>query len=197
MRKTLIGAIGAMAMVLGLNTGSAEAQSWSNCYIGAIGGYASAGVEIFNGVDVSTDGFTVGAQAGCDVQVGQRFVIGAFGDVEFSDIEVANKVDLDLKWTLAARAGYLLTPTSLAYVLAGYTWTDLGGVAADYIGDLSGMTIGGGLETQFTPNWGTKLEYRYTMFDDIGPIGSDVDLDGHEIKVGLVYRFGAAPDVLK
>lgn len=199
MRKTLMGVVSAVALAFGLSTSPVAAQDWNGCYLGVQGGYGSGNLDLgfsgVNGLDLSMNGILAGLTGGCDVHVSQRFVIGALADIEWSNIEASldgDSLELDMKWALLARAGYLLTPTSMLYVLAGYTWTDLGGSMSNYVDDMSGLTIGGGLETQFTPNWGTKLEYRYTNFDDVAMMPYSFDIDAHEIKLGLVYRFGGS-----
>ena len=73
-----------------------------------------------------------------------------------------------------ARAGWLVTPTTLTYGLAGWT-----GAQFDYqnLTDnlffqpkdgfwANGITVGGGLEQKLDTNWSIRAEYRYTNFAD-------------------------------
>jgi len=80
--------------------------------------------------------------------------------------------------TLRARAGYLVTPTLLAYVTGGLAYgqtnvnaslfsVDTAGIFAPGAGSTSygsihaGWTAGAGVEWMFWPQWSAKLEYLY------------------------------------
>ena len=80
--------------------------------------------------------------------------------------------------TVRARAGYLVTPTLLAYVTGGLAYgqtnvnaamfsVDTAGVVPPETGGTSygsvhaGWTAGAGVEWMFLPNWSAKLEYLY------------------------------------
>src|SRR4051794_5308705 len=74
----------------------APVYNWTGCYIKGGGGYGmwnqdSTGFDrsIQTGTEIRTGGRgwfgTVGA--GCDLQVGERWVFGVFGDYDFSSIK--------------------------------------------------------------------------------------------------------------
>jgi outer membrane immunogenic protein len=109
-------------------------------------------------------------------------------------------VDRDLEWfgTFRGRAGFLVTPSVLAYVTGGLAYGELSTSAAAAAITPAGLvvtnrfassttrvgwTIGGGLEWAgiFSPNWSAKLEYLYmdlgtqdatvTVVPSPGPLG--------------------------
>lgn len=122
------------------------------------------------------------AQIGYDFQVASRWVAGAFLDYDFgSSAEYKYTTSnaspdhhetaaLDNKWTVGVRLGYLVTPDTLVYALAGYTQANfefsnfygLAYNAVDGSKTFSGYTVGGGLETALGGNFFLKGEYRYT-----------------------------------
>src|SRR5208282_3106856 len=123
--------------------------TWTGCYINGGGGYGmwkqdhygeelapltqltptvSAGGESWVG--------TVGA--GCDYQVGSRWLIGAFSDYNLltltygGSFQEPNLGSIGLQtadmgaWAVGGRIGYLVTPKLLTYFNAGYTQARLG-----------------------------------------------------------------------
>ena len=70
------------------------------------------------------------------------------------------------RWAVSvlARAGWLIDPRDLVYVIGGYTY---GGFEwGDRVFGLNGATVGGGWEHQIAPAWTLKAEYRYARFED-------------------------------
>lgn len=147
--------------------------------------------------------------AGCDYQA-DRFVIGAFGDYDFASISGKNNVTnpqwdgvpgiwspspIGLfgaegneketgAWAIGARLGYLVTPSLLGYVDAGYTQARFGSVqfvtntsptiaTTSWLNSSthSGWFIGGGEEYQlaWVPGLFLRAEYRYSQYS-----GSDL-----------------------
>jgi outer membrane immunogenic protein len=109
------------------------------------------------------------------------------------------------------RIGWLTSPDTLVYGLAAYTeggynlGATLGGGggceticassgtdALNVDVDVSGYTLGAGLETRLKGDWTLKGEYRFTQFDDERTI-DDVTIDGeasiHTARAVLSYRF--------
>ncbi len=81
------------------------------------------------------------------------------------------------RWMVSAlaRGGFLVSPTTLAYGLVGWT-----GAQFEYenVTDnlfyqpedrfwANGITFGGGVEQKLAPNWSLRAEYRYTDFSDV------------------------------
>jgi outer membrane immunogenic protein len=123
---------------------------------------------------------------GFDRQLGDRYVAGLFGEYEWSSIEITYEdtttpqqtFRLQSAISLGARAGFLLTPTSLLYVTGGYTWAegnsdryfDITEGATTYPGvtslTLDGPFAGIGMETRLSERLGLRGEVRYVMFRD-------------------------------
>ncbi|MGV1014447.1 MAG: outer membrane beta-barrel protein [Methyloceanibacter sp.] len=80
--------------------------------------------------------------------------------------------DLQLDWMVSVigRAGWLATPSTLLYGLAGWSYAHFEvdrvpfgfGSIDDFESD--GPTIGGGIEQRLSPKWSLRAEYRYTDF---------------------------------
>jgi outer membrane immunogenic protein len=123
---------------------------------------------------------------GFDRQLRERYVAGAFAEYDWSSIEItyADTVTPQQKFrirgalSLGARAGYLLTPATLLYVMGGYTWAegksdgyfDIASAGVTYPGassvDLHGPFAGVGMETQLGERLALRGEVRYLTFRD-------------------------------
>ena len=123
----------------------APAVSWTGCWISGGGGYGIARTDrdsrdaatgLINVVNATggADGWLATAGVGCDYQFGGRWVVGAFGDGTWSDIKgdhawrvlgsgdaLVGSATLDWSWSAGGRLGYLVNPSFLTYVNAGYT----------------------------------------------------------------------------
>jgi outer membrane immunogenic protein len=121
------------------------AVSWTGCWISGGGGYAIAKTDrqsrdvvtgVTNVLEASSgsDGWLATAGIGCDYQVAPRWVIGAFVDGTYSDINgdhawrvfgpgatFVGESKMDWNWAVGGRVGYLVNPNFLTYVNAGYT----------------------------------------------------------------------------
>jgi outer membrane immunogenic protein len=238
MRKALIAALAAF---VGMGTSAYAADlggsmkdapvydapitSWTGLYIGAGVGVGSSNTEAdltvndreesfellsFDGI--GGEGMFGTVQLGFDYQLSSRFVVGAFVDYDFSNINSELNVferynaelDLESMWSVGARLGWLATPDTLWYALLAYTQAqyDLSDNAGflDAVTDVDsfdGWTVGLGVETRLTSNWSLKAEYRYTQFDAetifaIGGEGESLDVDFepsvHTGRVVLSYR---------
>jgi len=135
--------------------------------------------------------FVGGAHVGYDYQAGQ-FVIGVLADINALDVaQRANAFSntpavytaersLDYLATGRLRAGYLVTPTALAYATGGvaYGEVDYGfssnspAITAAFPAvvnqdeDDFGYTVGGGMEVKVTNNVSFGAEYLYTNLGD-------------------------------
>ena len=159
--------------------------NWTGCYLGAGGGYGLFDQEIStvaaNGarsatIDVGGRGWFGTVQVGCDYQFADRFVIGAFGDWDWSGLKgnmtwirggtatpaggIVGTERQDWTWSAGGRIGYLVLPQLLTYFSGGYTETQF-----DAITDLT-FGFGGVPATTFLPGqrykgWflGTGYEY--------------------------------------
>jgi outer membrane immunogenic protein len=196
----------------------APAYSWNGLYLGLGIGVGSVDHEIsadsgvignFATIDFGGEGAIGTVQIGYDRTFGDRFLIGAFLDYDFSDVKtdvdiiVGNSVTLEHSWSLGIRLGYLVNPDTLVYGLLAYTQAefDTDGILLGFtdFDDFDGITVGGGLETRLHGNWYLKGEYRYTEFDDegifstgaLGGIDVDTDTSVHSARAVLTYKFGS------
>jgi len=105
----------------------------------------------------------------------------------------------NMSWTLAARLGWLATPSTLLYALGGYTNQSV--TTTGYAGHgrtifssedrLSGFTVGPGFEVMIAKGWSTRLEYRYSQFETRTLLsGVTMQPSSHTVRAGLAYRFG-------
>jgi outer membrane immunogenic protein len=117
--------------------------SWTGCYISGGGGYGLFrvdhdervnGVPTINNATAGGDGWLATVGAGCDYQFAGRWVVGAFADGTWSDIKgdgmarifgvgdaAIGQLTTDWNWAVGGRIGYLVTPSVLTYVNAGFT----------------------------------------------------------------------------
>jgi outer membrane immunogenic protein len=213
-----------------------EAPIWSGIYLGAAGGYGQTSTRddysendggdvfssSFNGQ--SAQGGLLRIMLGADRQIRDKFVLGAFIDFDWTDISqsfkatsggidngpIDDELTLEWQWSIGGRAGYLFTPTTMLYFLAGFTqahfksdgWYDIynGG---DLLPGKSGATFNGfvagfGMETYIGHGLFVRGEMRYSEFD--GQTINNGTLDGVSYSdsehpdlltgvLGLTYKF--------
>lgn len=206
MERTTSTAVLAAAIFAALSA-PATAGSWTGCHLGIQGGYALAdhavSVPGYGSLDgISGDGFQGGPVIGCDAQLFDRFVVGAFADYSFRDVETSfsfggssGSVALEDAWSVGARAGILINPATLVYGLIAYHHSDVNDLGSGFVSDLHGIAGGGGIETEIASGWALRGEYRYVAYDDksVGGV-ADLDSDEHQVRAALVWRFGGASD---
>ena len=195
-----------------------QGYNWTGCYLAGGGGYGMFNQDIHeNGAKDTIGGRgwfgTLGA--GCDVQIGGSWVLGVFGDYDFSGLKgnlvlpdsgLAGRDKERSAWAAGGRLGYTLTPTILAYVNAGYTQARFAGVNLQDAFSLgshtyTGWFLGGGYE--YSLNWFRGLfwrtEYRFAQYgrdtlpilDGGVPSGNTITSDKtvQTIRSELVWRF--------
>lgn len=222
----LLGAVSAVA----INSASFAADSvaeapaagfnWSGVYVGFGGGVGAVkhGLEIAEpggpgriGLpDLGGGGIFGEVTVGYDYMVSDRFLLGAFADGHVGNIGLSLEADGGFAdatlnntygFDVAARAGYLLTPTTLGYVLGGYSWQQfkldgsIFGTPVEFDESRGGYVLGVGLETVVSGNWTLKSEYRYANYGndtviDFGGGQLNVEPTTHTFHVGANYRFG-------
>jgi outer membrane immunogenic protein len=124
----------------------APAYSWTGCYIAGGAGYGMWNQDYFMESDpahVSVSPTLTGGgrgwfgtvSGGCDYQVNSTIVIGAFADGDWGSIkgtwlhQQANVQGSETEksaWSAGGRIGWLVSPTFLTYVNAGYTQARFG-----------------------------------------------------------------------
>jgi outer membrane immunogenic protein len=181
---------------------AAPIASWTGCYVDAGGGYGMWNQEsnyqtdpTFGPVTVLGPTTTSGGRGwfgtlggGCDYQIGDRWLIGAFADYDFSDFKgnylnptIVRRGDETLRssWAAGGRIGWMVTPTILTYFNGGYSQARFSrvGLVQAFIPPIptpfhlpattySGWFLGGGTEIMFAPSWFIRSEYRYARYDN-------------------------------
>jgi outer membrane immunogenic protein len=217
-------------------------QSWTGFYIfgGAGGGLWDAdstvlslpsGAALTRGQKLGGDGWFGTAGAGYDWQLNSSWVFGILADGQFGSIRGSlsdptigavgfeGREKLNTSYAAGVRLGYLVAPTVLSYVNAGYSgsqWSGAsfsplaaaGGAAAFTTPSFhrDGFFVGGGVENTLNifgisaPGWFMKTEYRSAFYDRIslpetlvagGSAGAAVTFKPivQTISTSLVYRF--------
>ncbi len=175
-KSVLLGAVSVMALASAAHAADpvvpveTSGFNWNGAYVGIGGGFGAtvhkvsvAGVS-FNGLG-GNGGFGE-LTAGYDYMATERFLVGGFIDGNFGNIGPSLSVpgaDIDLTnnygFDVGVRAGYLLNPSTLGYVLGGYTWQhfklDGSGDAEglNFTEDRGGYVVGVGMETVLRGNW--------------------------------------------
>jgi outer membrane immunogenic protein len=166
-------------------------DSWNGIFGGTVGINWQNGSVVY-GVEGDLSGSQVNAK-----------VINHFPTCTGSGIGTCGVQETSLG-TVRARAGYLVTPTTLVYATGGWAFGHLnsylaipGGVNANTGANKSGWTAGGGFEMMLAPNWAVKLEYLYVSLASApgfsipgtawAPQGETKE---QVIRVGLNRKFG-------
>lgn len=164
----------------------ARASQWSGQYIGGSLGYLGLLTE-----NPKVEGFEIGARAGYDQQFGD-FIIGAMveSDATFAKGSVAGYAfKAPFKLGAYGRAGYKLSPATMGYALAGFSYLDVKVTTAKANPPTStmGFGLGVGVEQKLSQNWSVFGEYRYhRLWSE-----DNLSLNALEAKVGVNYRFGS------
>jgi outer membrane immunogenic protein len=183
---------------------------WTGFYFGIAGGWAwdrtsqTDTVTLGSTGGFSGDGGLIGGTAGVNWQNG-NVVFGLEGDMSWARIEASTTTNcpagcsnrLDWLGTARARAGLLVTPSTLGYVTGGAAFTGISSSSAGATGNdtKAGWTVGAGVEQKFAGPWSAKVEYLYTDFGQTNayntgnPVVNDYTR-AHVLRAGLNYQFG-------
>lgn len=188
---------------------ASPAYDWTGFYLGASVGAGEVvhdlsifgGAADFNGI--GGEGVFGELNAGYDHDFG-NFVAGVMVDGNVSGISTDIKasggggsasIKADYGFDILGRVGMKVNPSTLAYVLGGYSWAHFKAEASgagSYDWSSSGFSVGGGLETAISTNTTLGIEYRYAQFgkDDLDSAGLvEVEPSSHTVRVGLKYKF--------
>jgi outer membrane immunogenic protein len=221
MRKLI--AVSLLATTAALTVGAAPALAQTNpTFTGprveATLGYdhtgAGSSVSNNNGRDdQKIDGLLFGGGIGYDIATSSNIVLGAEAELTGSTAKSdRNDYTSDFGYGrvkqgrdiyVGARAGYVVTPTTMLYVKGGYTNSKLEVLAGstsqttDNNFKLDGWRVGAGAEHAVGPNSYAKLEYRYSNYErgniDYATGGTsgrfDVDTDRHQVVASYGFRF--------
>lgn len=188
---------------------AAPAYDWTGFYIGGALGAGEVVHDIslgggaldFNGI--GGEGVFGELSAGYDHDFG-NFVAGVMVDANLSgissDLDVTGagtvaSVKADYGFDILGRIGMKVNPSTLAYVLGGYSRGHFKAEATgfgSYSWSSNGFSLGGGLETAVSSNMTAGIEYRYSQFEseDFGSGGTfEVEPSFHTVRIGLKYKF--------
>jgi outer membrane immunogenic protein len=178
--------------------------TWTGCWISGGGGYGISRTDhderipsnpTFAPIPNSTsgaDGWLVTAGVGCDYQFNNRWVVGGFVDGNWSDISgdyqtrITGSGDATVgnwrerwAWAVGGRIGYLVAPSVLSYLNAGYTQARFDDINLNRVigtplftgiqlpgQTFDGVFVGGGVEyaLDFLPGLFLKSEGRASIF---------------------------------
>lgn len=199
------------------------AVSWTGLYAGVNGGGGALllpGFDEFlpNTLEQGSDGFLGSLLAGFNWQAGERFVLGLEGAVGMSDMQwdfaieggnAGQEFNQKLDWFASAslRAGFLVSPETMIYVIGGYSHAEMDfetqGTGALVLHDkdsdgVDGYHAGAGIEAMLTDSLTARIEYRYTDygtadFEVLSRFGTpqefDTDARTHTGTIGLAWLF--------
>lgn len=177
-------------------------QVWSGPYAGAFVGYNTSSFDQSGGAEFDGDGVVGGVYGGYNVQSGD-LVYGIEGDVGASGVDASGfnaeadeAVDAEGNafGSLRGRVGVVADPFMVfatGGVAVAETELELDGVSDSQTS--VGYTVGGGVEAQITDNVTSRLEYRYSDFDeetyDLGDTSVSSGFDEHSIRAGVALKF--------
>jgi outer membrane immunogenic protein len=183
----LAGSAHAADMPLKASPRLAVTTSWAGFYVGAhVGyGYANTAVSLPDSaidgriVGAGGKGWVAGGLAGYNVMLSPRWLGGVEVDGSWQDIttraQIFDGAELkgSLDWSASARArlGYLLTPTTMVFATAGWSWSamkltnNFGFDEFKFKSSVSGPQAGFGIETMYAENWIVRTEYLHSFYD--------------------------------
>lgn len=196
--------------------------SWGGYYFGGSIGYGrnrsknnySDTDGMSSSVSEEAEGGLISAIWGFDRVIRDRFIVGAFVDVEWSDIDRGfdgNEMTIDHSFNIGARIGYLISERTMLFATAGYSrahfdnggWWDIDTWGPTLLGkssvDFNGYFIGAGFESRLRGNFFLRGEGRYAKYsEEVTNAGTFagvtyVDKEDPEIwsgRIGLVYKIG-------
>ncbi len=168
--------------------------------------------------DESVDGVAFGAGLGYDFDLG-GVVAGVEGeftestgeqdsDETIDGVAFSSGVEVGRDLYVGGRIGFRAGPSTLVYGKAGYTNTSVeaniegGGDRFEFDTNVDGYRLGAGIEQLFGNRAYGKVEYRYSNYNnldfsddfdlddfDAEDFDTDIDLDRHQVVVGVGLRF--------
>jgi len=218
MKKIL--AASAAAVALTMVSTPASAANFVGSYLGVDVGYGTgeANSENFGAIggpltstqaDANIDGALLGAHIGHNWAGGSSWIFGVEGEFRYAGLDGddggsggdTNELSTDWEGSLQAHIGTMMSPTSMFYVLAGWSWMGADSNVLDpgeeetVSETFSGWTAGAGVEFGLSPTSNLRIQYRYTDYSsetltfpgnayDLG-VGPTV----HDVTLGLNWYF--------
>ena len=214
--KIILGALAAasMALIGGILISSPGKAATLGCSGVIMGGMAATKTDsaidtnmlsgttmnVANVSGLGSNGSLIGLGVNCDWRL-DSFVLGAFADYQWHNGQdvtanlgpAAITFGFDRQMTLGGRAGFMVSESTLAYALLGWTKLSSSGVSgivtAD-VPDFTGVVYGGGIETAISKHIKLGLEYRHANLD-----GQTVSLSNPMIPSGGVLTSKFTPEM--
>ena len=188
MRNLFVPSAVALLMIAGTVQASARSQadSWNGTYVGLDGGYGWGSVKQSSGTiggplinstgSTNQDGAVVGGYAGYNWLLSPRWLVGAEGNMDWTDIGASsgaagatNPTDLHWEGSFRGRFGFLATPSILLYATGGYSLIDgnlktLNSPVEVHPTTFGGWTVGAGTEWALASGIVFRLQYRYSDY---------------------------------
>jgi outer membrane immunogenic protein len=164
--------------------------------------------------DETINGALYGVGVGYDFNLGSM-VVGA--EAEYSDstgkqdfnetidVPITGRIATGRDLYVGGRIGFPIAPSTLVYGKLGYTNTAIDGAfrsgneSFDLDVNAEGYRLGAGVEQLLGPNAFGKIEYRYSNYGNLETEGrnffddgsdlAEIDLDRHQVVVGVGFRF--------
>ncbi len=228
LKTAIYAALGSSVMLLLLinaaNAQTLNANRFTGCHLDGSAGVTSMNTSAsyfpYASVnDLGATGGIYGVGVGCDIQLENNVVFGVFGDYSwFNNVDSSirifgypGRISYDNILFVGGRLGYVIQPNLMVYTLLGWTSMDSSTTFLGHkvnLGDFSGTTFGGGMETHLSDSLRLGMEYRYDSLD--GKSKRNVayeddrlglDPDNQSVRITLKYVFGTggmtAPPPLK
>lgn len=162
-----------------------------SCFVGGSVGGGITSTEV-PGLTIAASGAIAGVEAGCDYKM-DKVVLGGLARADWSDVSTSfavGSMKQDATYTAALRAGYMINPDVMPYLIAGYQFTSLDYADLANI-DRNGIMVGAGLEVKLIGNLYGYAEYNHTEFRKWTDIASgDVLRPSSDVaRVGARFKF--------
>jgi outer membrane immunogenic protein len=167
---------------------AAVTTTWAGFYIGAHVGYGFANTAV-SAPDVGLDGriigvggkgWAAGGLAGYNVMISPRWVAGIEVDGSWQNIKTratpfgpGTEAELKLDWSASVRGrlGFLMTPTTMLFGTAGWSWSELkfsnNLIPESLSHSVNGAQVGFGVETMYAENWIIRTEYLHSFYNRV------------------------------
>lgn len=161
----------AVAVAAALSACTVPAKAGPLCYVEGSAGKNLTATRVSDQIDgavtVTADGAQIGIGAGCDWEQG-GFVAGLLARYDYTDVSGSVgsvNIGADHLWTVAARGGFRVNPSTLVYGLAGIAGTNFS--AGDIKYGPTGIVYGLGIETNIgIQNLVVGFEWDHVAFDN-------------------------------
>jgi outer membrane immunogenic protein len=194
-------AIVGCASVAVSSTALAAGKPLRGSYVGVSGSYETYDVDARAGSlsakDLNLGGINGGVFVGrnFDLNSGGRWIGGVEGSLTVNGADGSAKAGADriavssrYTYELAARAGYAVTPETLAYGRLGWARTkfDVAGVNKPI---LDGVRFGGGVEHMIGKSTAVRSEFTRTYYETDRTAASRIDPAQNQLSFGLAVFF--------